>query len=654
MTTTLRQSRARKAFFCGTTALSLALVASAAQAQCADPRIATGGGGGFSGFTLPIGSTVSGVQSLVSALTTQNTAFLTQTSGFIGAPGNVAPGTQGGGVWTRGIGGTFDTKAPGSYTVNPSLLGSGSSGSCNVRSFSDYAGFQMGADISRLNINGYNIHTGVTVGYSESSTRSAGGFGADLQTPFIGLYGAVTKDSFFADAQVRWDYYQGTLNQPSNTLNNQRLDAQSVSLTGNLGYQIPLNDGWFIEPSGGAVYATTSVDPLRTAGAILVLGSGSAQAPATTKIRDFESILARGSLRFGKNVVMGSYALQPFVTASVINEFGAPVNTLIATNFGEIGRNYGIPAFGLLDQSATVTTKRIGTYGQFSGGIAGQLLNTGWLGYVRGDYRTGERVEGWGISGGLRYQFTPQGLAGGPVIKGADASLLPALDGPVNWSGWSLGASVGSLWGETEQRGNITGLAPAPLQNESAGLYAGGQAGLDYQVNNIVFGLAADAGYTNASGGRACGQFFLGNVYNCQTNVRDLYMGTARVGYAYERALIYAKGGAALAHTSEKFQDNIAGAPYALTGLPFTEVRGKAFSTGWTIGGGVEFALTRSWSAKAEFMHFELERENFRNGVSRDVNLASAQHSGQLLKIGVNYRFDPAPLAAAAPVAASY
>ena len=119
------------------------------------------------------------------------------------------------------------------------------------------------------------------MGYTESSIRSnrlPGGF----SDPFVGLYGAVTKGNF-PDGQVRWDFYQGKLNDPTNILTNQRLDARSLSLTGNVGYQFPLDDGWFVEPSAGAVYSEVKVDTLQTGGAIFVLSNPSFALPTASR-----------------------------------------------------------------------------------------------------------------------------------------------------------------------------------------------------------------------------------------------------------------------------------------------------------------------------------------------------------------------------------
>lgn len=650
------QSRFRRGILCGGTAMMAALAASAAHAQCAAPTSAAGVPG-LGNPTLPIPSIGSGVQSLVSVLTTQNTASLTQTSGFIGAPANPLESTNGGGVWVRGLGGTFDTNIPGNYAASPSFFGSGAAGPCNVRTFQDFSGVQAGADISRLNLGGYNIHTGVTMGYTESRIRSNSGFRADFQTPFVGIYGAVTKGSFFADGQVRWDFFQGQLNDPSNTLTNQRLDARSLSLTGNVGYQFPLDDGWFVEPSAGAVYSEVKVDTLQNIGSFFVAGNPGIAFPTSTKIRDFDSILARGSLRVGKNFVMDGVALQPFFTASVINEFGSPVRTDISTGLGAIGNALGVGGLGALDSSARLNTYRIGTYGQFSLGLAGQILNTGWLGYVRGDYRTGDRVEGFGISGGIRYQFNPELAARALVTKGDAPALVPVLDGPVVWTGFSVGASTGGLWSQTQQNAfNFIDFSNRRADPHAAGVYAGGQVGADYQFGSIVVGVAGDAGWANARGGSGCSPA-AGFFYNCQTNVDALYMATARVGYAFDRTLVYAKGGAAFGETLDRQQSNL-GTQSLLGGSPLASTNVTAFEAGWTIGAGFEYAITKNWTAKAEYMHYELDRKRYANfGTLANPAFVSTQNVGDIVKVGVNYRFtfEPQVVAAAPrPVIAKY
>jgi opacity protein-like surface antigen len=364
----------------------------------------------------------------------------------------------------------------------------------------------------------------------------------------------------------------------------------------------------------------------------------------------------------GKNIVVNDYALQPFFVASVINEFAGVVRSTSTTNLDAYSAvvepfTGGGPGVSQ-DTVARLKTGRIGTYGQFSVGVAGQLLNTGWLGYVRGDYRTGDRVEGWGISGGLRYQFTPEAIARPLVTKG-DAPILAPLDGPVNWSGFSLGGSAGGLWSKTRQVEAAFSLDDInTVHPHAAGVYAGGQVGLDYQVNNIVFGVAGDAGWTNARGGRACSAGAGGYVYSCETNLETLYMATGRVGYALDRSLFYVKGGAAFADTRDTQKSNFNGQPlFILSTGQFPNSTVSAFATGWTIGAGFEFAITKNWTAKAEYMHYELESRRYAFPTQANQAFLSTQNTGDIVKVGVNYRFTfdaPVVAPAARPVIAKY
>ena len=684
-----RESRigaARKALLMAGTALALPLMASAAQAQCASGTVNGGGVGVIPGGIYDFGTNSSGatsaVQSLTAVLNTTNTAFLTQTSGFIGAPSNAMAGEQGGGVWTRGIGGSMDTNTTGRFNYgNPNNALFNGGGTCQTRTSQDYAGMQVGADISRLNINGANFHAGITAGYMESSLRSPtnrGVFTGDFQIPFVGIYAAVTKDGGYADGQIRWDFIEGRIGDASNAIFGQRLDAQSLSFTGNIGKQFSLSDNWFIEPSLGGVYSTAKVDAFRLSGTIFQLNSPLYGLPSTVKISDFNSILGRAGFRAGKNLVVGEYVLQPFFTANVFHEFGGQVRSLITSDLGGFFTATGDPVTGNfvsqnIDTRTAIRGGRIGTYGQFAVGVAGQLLNSGWLGYVRGDYRTGDRVEGWGISGGLRYQFNPENVAKPLVSKDAGPALLPALGAPMNWTGFSIGASTGATWGTTRQltaiSGNFFGFQAFPAtvgrtDPHSAGVYAGGQIGADYQFGQYVIGVAGDIGFANAKGARGC-QPRVGDTffYNCETQVDMLSTATARAGYAFDRTLIYVKGGAAFADVTERLKDNTGGQPLAFL-APIANFRSAAVSTdafGWTLGAGFEYAITRNWTAKAEYLHYELEAKrgnyplalafNFpNNGVAQ-----SARHSGEIVKIGVNYRFntDSAP-AAVAPVIAKY
>ena len=128
-----------------------------------------------------------------------------------------------------------------------------------------------------------------------------------------------------------------------------------------------------------------------------------------------------------------------------------------------------------LDGAAlNITTSRLGTYGQFGLGTAAAIINTGWLGYARVDYKTGEDIEGWNFNAGLRYQFTPEQR--GSVKDGFGPAVYA-----YNWTGPYIGLSVGAIaWGHedwtfTSNNATVDGLG-------YAGALVGGQIGYNLQV----------------------------------------------------------------------------------------------------------------------------------------------------------------------------
>ena len=70
---------------------------------------------------------------------------------------------------------------------------------------------------------------------------------------------------------------------------------------------------------------------------------------------------------------------------------------------------------------------------------------------------------------------------------------------------------------------------------------------------------------------------------------------TGRVGYAFDRVLAYAKGGAA-------WQRDDYGATTTILGTAYRE---SVTRDGWTIGGGGEIALGKNLTAFVEFSHYD-------------------------------------------------
>jgi len=626
----------------GAGALVLTLFsASTAQAQCTPVGVDITGVPSAVGdivakaAVMAVANVSASVGALVTSINSVNTAFLTQSSAFIGSPANPQPDQQGGGVWARGVGGHLSAST--TATAGNISFGGPVSGNitCNTRTLEDFAGVQIGTDFARLDVNGWNLHAGSTIGYLGSTTHDAtpgldppASFRDSLQIPFVGIYGAASYGGFLVDAQVRGDFFQNNVSDDNHGLSGQRFDARGVSVTGNVAYNRRLGNDWFIEPSAGIIWSTTRVDSLNVPGTGVLLGTPLVPGfipPWVLTVNDIESTLGRLSVRFGTTVTSGNVVWQPFASASVFHEFEGGVISSLASNFSAI--SVGLPTL-----SSTVSTSSLGSYGQFGLGVAAQVVNTGWVGYLRGDYRTGENIEGWSVNGGLRYQFVPDPTIREPKSVIAKVPIYKArpIQAAYNWTGLYIGAYLGADWGFTNWK-----FADDTTTPRFAGLLGGGEIGYNYQVGKWVFGIEGEVGRTNAHGTRPCPTGFF---YNCEINVNWLSTATARVGYAYwDRLLVYAKGGAVIAQDRAQSVCDTNSRPtisaVVLVGCPTqSDSNTKA---GWTIGWGSEFGLTQNVSVKGEFMYFDLGSDRYSiTGIPTDI-----QRNGFTSTVGLHYRF---------------
>src|SRR5690606_4895715 len=134
------------------------------------------------------------------------------------------------------------------------------------------------------------------------------------------------------------------------------------------------------EPQVGLSYTRSHFDPLvfnPNAGAVV---------DGSLTFDTLESLLGRAGVRIGTAFLASErLALQPFVTLSIWHEF----KDHAGSQFNQLDPNTGLVAV-----SVPINTTRVGTFGQVGLGVSGQILQTGWVGFVRGDVRFGENIEG--------------------------------------------------------------------------------------------------------------------------------------------------------------------------------------------------------------------------------------------------------------------
>jgi outer membrane immunogenic protein len=144
----------------------------------------------------------------------------------------------------------------------------------------------------------------------------------------------------------------------------------------------------------------------------------------------------------------------------------------------------------------------------------------------------------------------------------------------------------------------------------------GGTVGYNYQVGQAVFGVEGDMDWADINGSSTtlC-------PGSCQT--KDSWLATVRgrLGLAYDRIMPFVTGGAA-------FGDIRTNSPI-----------GSASDTnaGWTLGGGLEVALSQNWTAKAEYLYVDLGK--FDCGIACGAVGSNVSFRTSLVRGGVNYKF---------------
>lgn len=178
-----------------------------------------------------------------------------------------------------------------------------------------------------------------------------------------------------------------------------------------------------------------------------------------------------------------------------------------------------------------------------------------------------------------------------------------------NWTGFYLGVNLGGAWTDTDFGSSVSGII------------GGGQIGYNWQAigSPFVFGIEAD--FQGSSQNKAASVFVPG-VGSVTANADLPWFGTVRgrLGYAWDRVMIYATGGFAY----QQVELSLAAPGFGLSS--------SNTSTGWTVGGGLEWAFFDRWSAKFEYLYLNTE------GVTV-FGVTTGRLENNVARAGVNYRF---------------
>lgn len=208
--------------------------------------------------------------------------------------------------------------------------------------------------------------------------------------------------------------------------------------------------------------------------------------------------------------------------------------------------------------------------------------------------------------------------------KAADAVIeqepAPVVVAPTfTWNGAYIGGQVGYGWGKTNLDGDIFTYGDVKTDGFLGGLYAGYNFDLG---NNVVLGIDGDITYNDLSKGIDIydGDLAVGSFEN---KLRWSGAVRARAGYAFDRFLPYIAGGVAFGNVKNSGE---------IDGIGFSESKTL---TGWTVGGGVDYAATDNLILRLEYRYTDYgDKDIDFGGLSVNNDFKTNE-----VRLGIAYKF---------------
>ena len=196
---------------------------------------------------------------------------------------------------------------------------------------------------------------------------------------------------------------------------------------------------------------------------------------------------------------------------------------------------------------------------------------------------------------------------------------------PFSWTGFYIGGHAGGGW---SHKCFFEDGRPEGCHNSNGGL-GGGQAGFNWQTGTFVFGVEFSGSAAGIHGTHSTP--VIGVTEGWDSRVNSIFMLTGRGGFAFDRVLVYATGGGAWVRDRYIHTETVIAPPFTPRTDSVRENR-----TGWTIGGGVEWAITPNWSIAGQYNFVDLRTHDVTfpvlgvERIEQHVHLATAR---------LNYRF---------------
>jgi outer membrane immunogenic protein len=281
------------------------------------------------------------------------------------------------------------------------------------------------------------------------------------------------------------------------------------------------------------------------------------------------------------------------------------------------------------------------------------------------------------VAGASAIAFTQITRAADMPVKAPRYAPTPPV-AVYSWTGFYLGGNVGYSWAKADTDFNaapttvniinnlpVTAVTiPGFVGSESvkpAGAIGGGQIGYNWQfASPWIAGVEADI---QASGEKArnifsnpfsftvpvsSGSNLVAGAAVTDHEAKISWFGTmrGRVGYAWDRVMLYATGGLAYGEVQMGGTRTVAGTVTSLPVSATTSLGHSQVNAGWTVGAGVEAALVGNWTWKAEYLYVNLGSLDDPDvpapritSVTGGQTLTRTNYTDNIVRVGLNYKF---------------
>jgi outer membrane immunogenic protein len=214
--------------------------------------------------------------------------------------------------------------------------------------------------------------------------------------------------------------------------------------------------------------------------------------------------------------------------------------------------------------------------------------------------------------------------------------IWPVVPYEFSWAGSHVGVNLGGTWNGLDLQASSLGSGSFLSSSSDDAVIGGFQSGYNWQFGHMVLGIEGDTQFTgqerSVTIGAPFGSLQAGDAFKVKTDFTS--SSRAKAGWAWDHFMVYGTGGLATALIDVSASYGARG-----PGSPAFEIdQNHKFRFGYTVGVGIDYALTDRASLGLEYRYTDLGRKNYDLGAlaaADDLHLTSSMVTARL-----NFKID--------------